>query len=212
MKYQVLAIVLGLSLGAAAVHAQEREVIVTNNRCERIEKIVEAVQCVEKGCPDPNGENKALYERICRAPEEGEGNANNGAEKPALAPLGSLDAQLADVTRDRYARQRQLQPVQPAGKLLSPCECLAFLDKRVKDEGLECPIELCKPPEEPKQPEQPQTPKDVTPEQPKEATGPKQFFLEGSKCSLGAVTGFSEMGTWLGFFLAASLLGLRRKK
>lgn len=216
MKFTKLAVIVGISLCANGLMAQEAIKAVPigeggiridrpENRCEseKLIKIVDAVQCAAQSCPDPTGEKKKIYEDICTIAEAKDGATAELAPAPKNGLRG--DAQLIfPIEGD----QAVVTP--PNTKLLTPCECLEYLKKRT-----ECEIELCKP-EEPKQPEQPNTPdipKDVTPDTPKEATGPKQFMFEGSGCNLGAAGSLTDFAAWASMFLLpVSALALRRKK
>lgn len=216
MQYKVLAIYLGLGLWSSGALAQEATIGV-RDRCLRVKAIAEAAQCIEKGCPDPDGKQKEVYEYFCRAPEEGDGNNGEVKEpRPAITEFLENNSGGTDGINANFASRRNvLRPAQPTGRLLEPCECLAMWDKKVKEAGLDCPVELCKPPEVPKEPEQPKipdTPKEVTPDTPKEQKGPQQFLFEGSGCSLGFAGGLLNLSGWAVVLLAPLGWALSRKR
>lgn len=229
MKLKVFILMAGLSLVGPTLHAQERtlEPLEPANICEssRFKQYIDAIECMAKNCDDPNGEKKKIYELACspgrrrlsdstlaepaRRAVDNQYIDQNVQLTPKVYDDVKLKANL-DGKLPQYAPERPLEPLEPEATAtvtpLSPCDCLALLDKKEKEDGNDCHIELCAPPQ---QPEQPQPPKAVVPEAP---AAEKKFLFEGSGCSLEAFAGTSDAGLWLALVTVASAFGIRRKK
>jgi len=226
MKFKVLILIAGLSLVGGTLRAQDAAPghlrTNTDNYCEspRYKQVIDAIQCMAKKCDDPNGENKKLYEAAC---DQNPHFVRGTLEERTRSQLSTnADRTIVQSQLSEQLAPPAAAPAAPAGPVkvvpeepvevttppnpLAPCDCLAAWDKRNKDRGLDCQIDLCKT-EDPKPTD---IPKEFVPAQPPPAE--KKFLFEGSGCSLNALAGSSEAGIWLALLTVSSALGFRRKK
>ena len=213
-----LAFAAGFLLLTPFASGQEAVRVISTDICSspHLKEILDAIECKKSNCPDPDGSKDAIYQQACTEIDpmtvrEVGGDAVRVETDPSTR-IGVFN-----LVNDSYptieilTRTRVTNPIK--SNLLSPCDCLAKIEARVK-----CNIALCKtepnppapenppPANPPPAPEPPQAGKDVTPQR-------ADPVLEGGGlCSLGSSAGTTDILGWIFLLGASGLLPYRRKR